>query len=130
MRLAEHVDQRRQRIDAHAAIGLLQQPFRLRLVEHAGRTRLPERIIGHHLDEEIRPFRRFLDLGALDGEEFLGRLAGDDAVGEHFAAQPGDVHGGDFAANDHRADDRTAAIDGEWHPKRSLTLAALRAARP
>ena len=75
--------------------------------------RLPECEIGNHFDEEVGPFRRLVDVGALDGEQFVGGLASHDAIGEHLAAQPGYVHGGDLTPDDHRADDGAAAVDGD-----------------
>ena len=115
MRFGEHVDQRGQGFNRFAFVDARQQPNGSFVVDDAGRLGLPDDVLGDHVDEELFPLRRVVHLCADNGEQLIGGFARHFAAGEHFPLQPRDILRRHPAAEDHRADDRSAPVDCESH---------------
>ncbi|QLP98054.1 MAG: hypothetical protein HZY79_12700 [Rhodoblastus sp.] len=71
MRLGGDVGERAKRGRRGATVRHRDQPFALRLVDDAGRTRLPHHVIRHGVDEKRRPLVAFGRGRGLDGDERL-----------------------------------------------------------
>ena len=115
MRFGKHVDERGQGLHRLAFVHARQKPSGSLFADDAHRLSLPDDMLGDHLDEELFPLGRIVHIRPGDGEKLVRRFPSDSAVSEHFSPQPRDILRAYPAAEDHRADDRAAPVDGNTH---------------